>query len=122
MEMAKHFASLTLLSQIFRKVSAERLPYHDTESLSLASKVSMQADSSFADLMARLHRGDQSTAADIFDRYSSRLVRLAAPRLVGMIRQKVDAEDLVQSAFKSFFRANAQASSRSTDGPTYDRC
>lgn len=70
----------------------------------------MEADSSFADLMDRLHQGAPAAAADIFERYASRLVRLASPRLVGMIRQKVDAEDLVQSAFKSFFRANSQTS------------
>jgi RNA polymerase sigma-70 factor (ECF subfamily) len=60
---------------------------------------------SFDDLAARLKSGDPAAAEEIFRRYAHRLIGLAGKRLVGAIRQKVDAEDLVQSAFKSFFRA-----------------
>ncbi len=43
----------------------------------------------------------------IYARFSERLITLAAGRLRGVFRQKIDPEDLVQSAFKSFFRLHA---------------
>jgi RNA polymerase sigma factor (sigma-70 family) len=61
---------------------------------------------SFLDLLERLKSGDPSAGADIFRRYAHQLVRLAAPRLTTALRQKVDPEELVQSALASFFRAN----------------
>lgn len=61
---------------------------------------------SFDELMSGLRRGDDAAASELFRRYARQLVRLAAPRLVGVIRRKVDAEDLVQSAFRSFFRVD----------------
>jgi RNA polymerase sigma factor (sigma-70 family) len=67
----------------------------------------MSRQQSFDSLLQRLRSGDNDAAAAIFQRYAHRLIALASRRLVGMLRQKVDAEDLVQSAFKSFFRADA---------------
>jgi RNA polymerase sigma-70 factor, ECF subfamily len=69
----------------------------------------MESANSFDDLLLRLQAGDPDAASAIFHRYAHRLIGLASKRLAGMLRQKVDAEDLVQSAFKSFFRANAAA-------------
>ena len=63
----------------------------------------MARDRSFADLMARLHAGDQDAAADIFHRFKNRLIALARTRLDSRIRRKVDPEDVVDSAYKSFF-------------------
>ena len=65
----------------------------------------MAPDDDFPDLLSRLRRNDQGAAAEIFQRFSERLVRVAARRMVGSLRRKVDPEDLVQSAFGSFFRA-----------------
>lgn len=65
------------------------------------------SQSSFDDLLARWRGGEETAAAAIFQRYVSGLVALASRRLAGAIRQKVDAEDLVQSAFKSFFVRDA---------------
>lgn len=67
-------------------------------------------DESFADLKRRLHAGDEQAGADIFRRYGEQLIRTAAPRLTGLLRQKVDPEDIVQSAFRSFFRAHGEKS------------
>jgi RNA polymerase sigma factor (sigma-70 family) len=67
----------------------------------------MEPTPSFDDLEERLHSGDDSAATEIVRRFAQRLAALASRRLVGALRQKVDAEDLVQSALKSFFRANA---------------
>jgi RNA polymerase sigma factor (sigma-70 family) len=61
---------------------------------------------SFADLIERLRAGEQSAPTEIFRRYSERLVFLAGRRVARSLRQKVDAEDVVQSAFLSFFREN----------------
>jgi len=67
----------------------------------------MPADSSFHDLMARLQAGDQDAARDCFQRYAHRLIGLARSRMNPRLRQKVDAEDVVQSVFNSFFARQA---------------
>jgi RNA polymerase sigma-70 factor (ECF subfamily) len=69
----------------------------------------MPSDESFIDLQVRLRGGDATAGAEIFSRYRESLIRLAAPRLVGTLRTKVDPEDVVQSAFRSFFRAEAES-------------
>lgn len=66
------------------------------------------ADDSFDDLMARLLKGDEQAAEQIFQRYAHRLIGLARAHLGGVIRQKVDPEDVVQSVFRSFFQRNAE--------------
>jgi RNA polymerase sigma-70 factor (ECF subfamily) len=68
----------------------------------------MSTDPSFEDLMAKLNAGDQSAAAEIFKRYAHRLIGLARTHLDGMMRQKVDPEDVVQSVFRSFFQRNLE--------------
>jgi RNA polymerase sigma-70 factor (ECF subfamily) len=67
----------------------------------------MADDAAFDDLMGRLRRGDPDAAADVFHRYAARLVALARARLAGRLRQKVDPEDVLQSAYRSFFRRHA---------------
>src|SRR5207302_11053184 len=58
-------------------------------------------------LMAALRRGDDAAAQVVFERYARRLIGLAATRLPERIRSKVDPEDVVQSAFRSFFLRQA---------------
>lgn len=65
----------------------------------------MDTGQSFIDLKDRLHRGDPSASEEIFTRYAQQLLRVVAPRVSSSLRQKVDPEDIVQSAFRSFFRA-----------------
>jgi len=65
----------------------------------------MPGTDSFDDCLARLRLGDESAAQEIFDRFARRLIGLAQRRLSATLRQKVDPEDVLQSAFKSFFRA-----------------
>jgi RNA polymerase sigma-70 factor (ECF subfamily) len=67
----------------------------------------MADDSSFDVLMARLRAGDDEAAARVFRRFARRLIALAQVHLSGALRQKEDPEDVVQSAFKSFFRRQA---------------
>jgi len=47
--------------------------------------------------------GDEAAAAEIVDRYATRLVALARGRLAPKLGRKVAAEDVVQSALGSFF-------------------
>ena len=63
----------------------------------------MAADESFADLMARLKSGEDAAAQEVFARFARRLVGLARTHLDARLARKVDPEDVVQSAYKSFF-------------------
>lgn len=57
----------------------------------------------FTEMMNRLRDGDNQAAAQLFHSYHQRLRALAHKRLAPGIRQKVDADDVLQSVFKSFF-------------------
>jgi RNA polymerase sigma-70 factor (ECF subfamily) len=63
----------------------------------------MPARDSFTDLMVRLRAGDEAAAHEVFQRFVRKLVRLARRQFDAVLRRKVDPEDVVQSAFKSFF-------------------
>src|SRR4051812_39163412 len=58
---------------------------------------------SFPDLMERLRSGDDDAARKVFDRFARRLVAVARRRFDWRLAHRVDPEDVVQSAFKSFF-------------------
>jgi RNA polymerase sigma-70 factor (ECF subfamily) len=60
--------------------------------------------SSFEDLRARLRAGDPVAVEETFTRYVRRLAVLVRVRLSAHLRQKIDPEDVTQSAFASFFR------------------
>src|SRR5947209_3513948 len=69
--------------------------------------VPMPDEVPFSQLMAALRRGDGQAARTVFERYARRLIGLAATRLPDNVRSKVDPEDVVQSAFRSFFQRQA---------------
>jgi RNA polymerase sigma-70 factor (ECF subfamily) len=58
---------------------------------------------SFARLMTRLRSGEDAAARMVFERFAARLVTMARGRFNRLLARKVDPEDVVQSAFKSFF-------------------
>jgi RNA polymerase sigma-70 factor, ECF subfamily len=60
-------------------------------------------DEQSARLVARWRDGDQGAAAELFDRFTQRLLALARSRLSDRLARRVDAEDVVQSAYRSFF-------------------
>src|SRR4051812_50134846 len=63
------------------------------------------ADIPSAELLARYHDDhDEAAAEELFRRYSGRLTALARSRLSHALATRVDAEDVVQSAYRSFFR------------------
>jgi RNA polymerase sigma-70 factor (ECF subfamily) len=60
-------------------------------------------DADFQSLMERLRAGDEEAAAEVFHRFAHRLVALARTQLQEVVRAKEDPEDVVQSAYSSFF-------------------
>jgi len=56
-----------------------------------------------AELLARFRGGDEQAAEDIFERYINRLTLLARARLSPRLAARTDPEDIVLSAWRSFF-------------------
>src|SRR4051812_18541489 len=67
--------------------------------LASTGDLTLSREGSFVDLVERLRKHDTAAAEEVFRRSSRQLVRLAEPRLAGVLRRKIDAEDVVQSAF-----------------------
>src|SRR5579875_1652171 len=70
--------------------------------------VEARRDDEFDELMARLRSGDDGAATAVFRRYVDRLIALAASRFEPRMRDPVDVEDVVLSAYKSFFVRNSR--------------
>jgi RNA polymerase sigma-70 factor (ECF subfamily) len=68
----------------------------------------MSDSPTFAALMERLESGDAGAAALVYERYARRLLGLARGALHSRLKGKVDADDVVQSVFRTFFRHAAQ--------------
>ena len=60
-----------------------------------------------ADLVRRCREGDAEAARQLFGAYAQRLSRLAEGYLSRKLAGRVDGEDVVQSAFRTFFRRAA---------------
>jgi RNA polymerase sigma-70 factor (ECF subfamily) len=58
---------------------------------------------SFAEFLTRLHNQDDAAAQEFFGRFTHQLLALALRHIDAKLRHKVDPEDVVQSAYKSFF-------------------
>ncbi len=58
---------------------------------------------SFAEFLERLHSDDDAAAGELFGRFAHQLIALAQRHIGAELRHKVDAEDIVQSTYKSFF-------------------
>ena len=61
-------------------------------------------DRSSRQLFEGVRRGDESAATKVFHCYVDRLISLAGSRLSSKLARRTDAEDVVQSACRSFFR------------------
>ena len=55
------------------------------------------------ELLNKYQAGQSEAAAAIFDRYVDRLIALARARIGPKLKRRVDPEDVVQSAYRSFF-------------------
>jgi RNA polymerase sigma factor (sigma-70 family) len=56
-----------------------------------------------ADLVRQWRAGDQEAAGKLFHRYVDRLIALARGHLSARLSSRVDAEEVVQSAYRCFF-------------------
>ena len=54
-------------------------------------------------LLQMYQAGQNRAATDIFDRYVARLIALARSRIGTQLQRRIDPEDIVQSAYRSFF-------------------
>jgi RNA polymerase sigma-70 factor (ECF subfamily) len=75
----------------------------------------MAPTNSFTDLMTRLRAGEEPAAAELFQRFTHRLIALARSRLDQRLRQKVDPEDVLQSVYQSFLLRHTQGQFELTD-------
>ncbi len=60
-------------------------------------------DLSSRSLLSLLQAGNVPAAEAVFDRYVTRLLAMARRRLSKKLNRRVDADDIVQSAYRSFF-------------------
>jgi eukaryotic-like serine/threonine-protein kinase len=75
-----------------------------TRSWQKFGKIVFMADTPSAELVARYcHSHDEAAAEELFHRYAGRLTGLARSRLSQALATRVDPEDVVQSAYRSFF-------------------
>ncbi len=66
-------------------------------------KPSAMYDEETQQIVQRFRNGDSRAANEIFSRYVDRLVGIARGRLSAKLGRRVDPEDIVQSAYRSFF-------------------
>ena len=55
------------------------------------------------ELIARFKAGSESAATELFDRYCERLMCLARRRIGQRMASRIDPEDVIQSAFRTYF-------------------
>lgn len=58
-------------------------------------------------LLGRYRRGDGDAATELYLRYAERLKALAHAKASSQLQREVDAEDMIQSVFRTFFRRAA---------------
>ena len=68
----------------------------------------MADESSVADALQRWQSGDDAAAEELYTRYVERLRRLAESRLSRRLKQRVDADDILQTIFRTFFRRGSE--------------
>lgn len=66
------------------------------------------SDASTVQLYRSLRAGRESAAEQIYLRFQERLIRLARSRLSPALARRIDPDDVVQSAYRSFFVASRQ--------------
>src|SRR5262245_13053644 len=86
-------------AQILSPLSA-RVSFDHTATVDWAPTI---APDSFAVFRDRLQSDEQAAARDVFHRYARGLIALARRQFEKRLAHRIDPEDVVQSAFKSFF-------------------
>ena len=81
----------------------------------------MNDDENSINLLQRWRDGDEAAATEIFERYVNRLCGLARTQLSQRMQRRVEPEDIVQSAYRSFFRG-PESTTRWKRKATYGDC
>ncbi len=68
----------------------------------------MSKDRSVDSFVRSLRQGDPSVTKEVFDQYVDRLVGMARKRISQRLAGRIDAEDIVQSVFRTFFQRAKQ--------------
>ena len=61
------------------------------------------SDQNSQELLERFRAGEAAAASEIFDRYVHRLLRLVKARISPPLGRRIDPDDVLQSAYRSFF-------------------
>ena len=75
----------------------------------------MTTTDSFAELLEGLHAGEDAATRDVLRRYSRHLIALTRRQFEPRLAHRIDPEDVVQSAFKSFFLGRREGKLRAGD-------
>jgi RNA polymerase sigma-70 factor, ECF subfamily len=75
----------------------------------------MTTTDSFAALLERFHSDEDAAARDVFQRYAHQLIALTRRQVEPRLAHRIDPEDVVQSAFKSFFLRHREGKLRVGD-------
>jgi RNA polymerase sigma factor (sigma-70 family) len=68
----------------------------------------MTSSPSIKQIVVRWQAGEQAAATELFQRYSRRLWELATAQIDRQLERRVDADDILQSVFRTFFRRSAE--------------
>lgn len=90
--------SLSMGTSDFEKAVAKQSQRNEEK-----SSVSPAAEINSRELLTLYEQGQGDAATDLFNRYVARLVSLASSRIGSGMRGRIDPEDVVQSAYRSFF-------------------
>ena len=77
---------------------------------------SVNTQTTDASLLRRFQVGEQAAATELYRRYADRLLRMAAAQTSSDVAARADAEDIVQSVFRTFFRRAALGEYELPDG------
>lgn len=61
------------------------------------------SDLTSRELLLRFQAGEDAAAGEVFDRYVAKLLKLTRRRISPKLARRIDPDDVVQSAYRSFF-------------------
>jgi RNA polymerase sigma factor (sigma-70 family) len=82
---------------------SDTIVYNALDVIASSPLTAAMIDVPSAELLERYRQHDAAAAEELFRRYAERLTQLARSRLSRKVSARVDAEDIIQSAYRSFF-------------------